>query len=537
MPTPEKADTSTSQHTAGLYIRLSREDGDRSESLSVINQRLLLQEFVQKQTDFSDYEFYIDDGFTGTNFNRPAFQRMLQDIENGKIHCVIVKDLSRLGRNMAKVSIYIQEYFPKKKVRFIAIDDNIDRQFFNLDTSEDMMIDLKNMFNGFYPKDISKKVRSTFRSKQRDGQFIGAFACYGYKKSPADHNQLVIDEPAANIVRRIFQLYLDGYGQNTIAKMLNHEKIPCPSEYKKRCGLHYCNGNRLENTTYWTYSSVRNILRHRIYTGTMVQNCSFRQPCSNTAVRMPESEWIIVPDTHEAIIPKEIFDRVQDLLKLGTKQTKLEQSIHIFAGLLRCGDCGRAMVKITRKGTDTFRCGSYHRYGTGHCSAHTIDKALLEEIVLADLNSIVQSIHPLKEIILAEEKKRAKRDRQNAAAQENLQKEIRKLLHKKEHAYNDYVEGILSKKEYIKYKEQCNVQISFLKEQSNQTAAPEESKESYNTWITELLKTGYIKQLDRATVVEMIHRIYIYDNQTIKIVYHFSDELESLSNVTKNAFS
>ena len=187
-----------------FYIRLSREDGDRAESLSVVHQKLKLSEYAKTHSELTPYSWYIDDGYTGTNYDRPAFLRLLQDIEAGHICGVLVKDLSRLGRNNVKTSHYVHEYFPGHKVRFIAIDDAVDKDFFDIDTSKDMMIDLKNMFNGFYPRDISAKVRSTFRAKQCAGQFIGAFAAYGYRKSPSNHNKLLIDEPAAAIVRRIF---------------------------------------------------------------------------------------------------------------------------------------------------------------------------------------------------------------------------------------------------------------------------------------------------------------------------------------------
>lgn len=530
MQTISKVSEAADRQVGGLYIRLSREDGDRTESLSVGNQRLLLQEYAGTLEGYSDFQLYIDDGYTGTNFNRPAFQQMLEDIEKGFIRCVIVKDLSRLGRNMAKVSTYIQEYFPSKRIRFIAIDDNIDRNYFDLDTSEDMMIDIKNMFNGFYPRDISKKVRATFRSKQRAGQFIGAFACYGYQKSSVDHNQLMVDKPAADVVRRIFQLYLDGYGQNTIAKKLNEERIPCPSEYKKQCGLNYHNGNRLDNTTYWTYSSIRNILRNRMYTGAMVQNRSFRQPCRKNAVPMPESEWIIVSDTHEAIISKTDFEKVQELLKRGMKHTSLKQNIHSFAGFLRCGDCGRAMTKITRKGKEAFCCGSYNRYGTKQCSAHFIEKEQLEEFVLEDFNSMLQSISNLGNIITKEKERMKNSRRKTQDRKGNAQREIQKLLHKKERAYDDYTEELLTKEEYIRYREQCDNQIAFWKKQTGIPMDGEHQNSSVNSqWAERLLGKGRLEQLDRLTVVEMIHMIYVYDNHTVKIVYQCSNE-----NLTKN---
>ncbi len=512
-----------------LYIRLSREDGDRAESLSVANQRILLTEFVRSQSDLYLYDIYIDDGWSGVSFERPGFQRMLKDIENKKIQCVAVKDLSRLGRNMPKVSEYINEYFPGRRVRFISVNDGIDRQYYDIDTGEEMMIDVKNMFNGFYPKDISKKVRSTFRAKQERGQFIGAFASFGYQKSESDHNRLAVDEYAAGIVRRIFGMYLDGLGQNTIARMLNEEGIPCPSEYKKSCGLNYHNGNRLAATSYWTYSTVRRILRNEIYVGNMVQNRSFRQICKKNALSLPKEKWIIVENTHQPIIDRDTWKRVQNLLKQNTRQTGLSGSIHMFAGFLKCGDCGRAMVKIRRKGGTFFNCGSYNRCGKKVCSIHNITEQELEKIVLGDLNLIIRSAKNMSRMI-GEEKEKQRME--HAGAPEEVlkyQMEAERFARKKEQAYEDYSDHIITREDYLRYKEKYEARIEAvqariaLMRQSEEAWTPGEE-----AWTDHLLGRGGLDCLDRKIVVEMVSMIYVYEDNRIKIVYNFSDELETL---------
>jgi hypothetical protein len=312
-------------------------------------------------------------------------------------------------------------------------------------------------------------VRSTFRTKQQAGQFIGAFPCYGYRKAPDDHNRLIVDEPAATVVRRIFHLYLSGYGQNTIAKLLNEEGIPCPTEYKKLQGEKYYNANKLTTTTYWTYSSIRNILRNETYTGAMVQNKSFRQACKKKAFSLPRDKWIIVPDSHEAVIEKEVFEKTQFLLSQNTKPTRLSDHVHIFAGLLKCGDCERAMCRIKRKKAEGFRCGSFNRYGTSHCSAHYIQCSVLEELVLNDFNTLLEQLQNLGDIIRDEEKKC----------------------------------GLTARKE-------------------------ERDNPIRNAWITRLLEIGHVDRLDRSLVVEMVGQIYIYSDNTIKIIYNFSDELADL---------
>lgn len=517
------------------YLRLSREDGDRMESFSIANQRLQLAQFIKDHKELTIFDFYIDDGFTGTNFERPDFLRMIEDIENQKIQCVLVKDLSRLGRDMPKTTSYIKEYFPSKKVRFIAINDSVDKNYYDVDTSEDMLIDFKNMFNGFYPRDISSKVRSTFRSKQGNGQFIGAFASYGYKKSPTDNNKLIIDEKAACVVRRIYQMYLSGIGQNAIVKKLNDEGIPCPSEYKKQCGLNYQNSNRLSTTTYWTYSSVHKILKNEMYIGNMVQNKSFRQVCKTKAISLPREQWIIVENTHEPIIDKSTWDKVQNLLERNTRQLNLEQNIHLFAGYLKCGDCYRAMVKIKRKGVIYFNCGSYNRYGKKNCSIHSIRETELEQIVRNDLNTIIQSIKNIRQMIEEEQQKDKEAYISSLGDIAGYQNEISKITGKKERAYQDYSDDIISRDEYIKYKFKYENEILVLQNKIDTiNQLKNEQSVTVNPWIEKLLQCEAIEHLDRETVVEMISMIYVYENNTVRIIYNFSDELEVLLQNTDN---
>lgn len=519
-----------------LYIRLSREDGDKAESLSVANQRILLMEFMERQTDLSLYEVYVDDGYTGTNFERPAFKRMIEDIEAGSVQCVIVKDLSRLGRNLPEVSKYTGEYFPHKRVRFIAINDMIDRNYLEIDPDVDMMIDFKNMYNGFYPKDISRKVRSTFRSKQSNGQFIGAFASFGYVKSAVDRNRLEIDPYAAEIVKRIFAMYIKGYGQNTIAKILNEEGVPCPSEYKRQCGLNYRNCNRLDETSYWTYSTIRNILKNEIYTGSMVQNKSFRHMCKKGAVSLPKEKWIVVKNTHEPVIDRETWDKVQDLLQRNTRQTSLTDNVHVFAGYLRCGDCGRAMVKIKRRDEIYFNCGSYNRYGKKICTIHNITERGLEKIVLNDLNLMIRSVQDIKRLVTEENQRKNKTRLRSLGDSSKYEAEIRRLKIKKEHAYEDYTDGIITKDEYRQYRDKYEQQIEAAGAMLDKISRSETQMPENGPWIERLLRYRKLHHLDRDIVAEMISMIYIYEDNSIKIIYNFSDEVEALLNGRNDGF-
>ncbi|MDE7275438.1 MAG: recombinase family protein, partial [Lachnospiraceae bacterium] len=243
------------------YIRLSRDDGDKAESNSISNQKKFLADYIKERDALLVYDIYIDDGFSGTNYERPAFRRMINDIEAGKVNCVIVKDLSRFGRDYIDTGRYLERYFPERNVRFISITDNID----SFAQAYDMLLPIKNIFNEQYARDISRKIHASVLTKQKAGEFIGAFPSYGYRKSPSNKNRLVIDEYAAGVVRRIFALYNAGCGKLRIAGILNEEGILCPSAYKNANGEHYRNTGRMDTVSYWSYSTIHRILQNEMY--------------------------------------------------------------------------------------------------------------------------------------------------------------------------------------------------------------------------------------------------------------------------------
>lgn len=313
---------------AALYTRLSREDGDKPESDSISNQKKLLEDYLSRQPDMQYVQLYVDDGYTGTNFDRPDFQRLIGDIEAGRINCVVVKDLSRFGRDYIDVGRYLERWFPERGVRFIAIGDNIDSE----KGPYDMLLPVKNIINEQYARDISQKVRSSFRAKQRSGEFIGAFASYGYRKDPQDHNHLVIDPTAAAVVRRIFTLFEQGNGKVKIAKLLNAEGVLCPSEYKKLNGEKYHNGQKLGGTTYWTYATIHRILKNQMYAGNMEQGRAPRQTMHGRAKLLAKERWAVVENTHEAIIDPEQWERVQSLLQRDTRTLNFKENVSPFAG-------------------------------------------------------------------------------------------------------------------------------------------------------------------------------------------------------------
>lgn len=518
--------------TVAIYIRLSREDGDKEESDSVGNQRKLLTEYVAKKEDFILYDVYVDDGYSGTNFNRPSFQRMIVDIEDGKVNCVVVKDLSRFGRDYIDTGRYLERYFPELGVRFISVTDSID----SMKQSYDMLLPIKNIFNEQYARDISKKIQATVKSKQKAGEFIGAFTSYGYKKSPVDKNKLVIDDYAADVVRRIFSLYIQGYGKQKIAKLLNTEGVLCPAEYKKVNGENYKNCNRLESTTYWSYSTINSILHREMYVGNMVQGTKHQRMRSKQK-KMPKEEWIVVENTHEPIIDKATWEKAQALLQKRTRELDLETNKNIFAGFVKCGDCGRAMAKNMWRRADgsktySLYCGTYKRNGKQYCTPHTLPMEVLENIVLGDLKAIVDSIDNLKELVQSQSFTASKVKRTADKELSKIKVELERVKRLKKSIYEDYREELISKEEFLSYRE------DYLKKEelySKQMETLEEKKKDNVTedvfetpWLKRLLELKDIEALDRDIVVEMISEIKVYENRKIKITYNFGNELEHL---------
>ena len=508
-------------NTAG-YLRLSREDGDRAESDSIANQRKLLEQYLSAHPELNLIGFYQDDGYTGTSFNRPAFRRMEADIEAGRINCVLVKDLSRFGRDYIEMGRYLERVFPAQGVRFIAVNDHVDSQ----QGRYDMLLPMKNIFNTQYARDISDKVRSAIHTKQQRGEFVGAFPSYGYRKDPANHSHLVIDPAAAQVVRRIFDLFEQGWGKIKIAKQLNAEGIPSPSEYKRILGERYHNGRKIDQTTYWTYATVHRILQNQMYAGNMEQGRNYRPTMHGKAVQLDRSEWTVVSDTHEAIIGAEQWERVQALLRKRTRQLSFEQNQSPFAGFLRCGDCGRAMVKTKRAGGIYYSCGSYKRYGPTVCTKHSISHAVLEEIVLHDLNQIISSVQNLQS--LAEEAKQPS-SRGRSGERERLEGGLERLYRLKKSAYEDYRDGLIRREDFMRYQSDYERQERELSAQLQQLENVQEEDLLLHPWVQSLLQHGKLTSLDRVTVAETVRQILVFEDGRIEITYTFSNELGLLT--------
>lgn len=516
---------------AALYVRLSREDGDKEESDSVVNQKDLLQQFVSLEPDIMVHEIYMDDGWSGTNFERPDFIRMMNDIKEKKVDCVIVKDLSRFGRNYIDVGQYIEKIFPLMDIRFISITDNLD-SFKNPQTMNNIMVPFKNLINDEYCRDISNKVRSSLDMKRKQGKHIGSFACYGYKKDPDDHNHLVIDEEAAEIVRDIFKWYISGMSILSIAQKLNELGIPNPSNYKKQNGLRYKNRYEKMSSGKWPDSSVRRILGNQMYIGNLVQGVlKIKSYKVQVAQRQAKDDWIIVENTHEPIISREDFETVQELLQRNTRKAPAQKEVYLFSGFVKCGDCGRSMSRKHHHhdyGDYTYYvCTTHTKLDKSACSKHTTRADKLEAIVLASIQSQIALAVDMEKAIKtinssAKANKEAVRLREML---EQAKKEVKQAEMMMLDLYPDWKAGIISKDEYIKLKERFEGQKGGALQKVQELQAKIEDAESgqggTNQFLENFVKYRNIDKLTREVIVALIDMIYIYEGNKIKIVFKY----------------
>lgn len=365
------------KYLAAMYLRLSREDEDidgnqKTESNSIGTQRDLVRAFIKNNSDMELHDIYIDDGYTGSNFEHPEFKRMIADIEAGKVNCVVVKDLSRFGREYIEAGRFLQKTFPALGVRFIAITDNYDSlKADNSDSS--IILPVKNFINDSFCRDISIKVKSQQQIKRQIGECIAPFVVFGYLKNPKDNHKLIIDEYAAEVVRNIFKWKIDGNSSLAIAIKLNEHGVLSPLEYKKFIGINYNTGFVTGTKSKWSSVAVTRILKNETYTGTMIQGKSEKVNYKvKKLVNKPANEWIKVEETHEAIISKEDFNRVRNLLMTDTRNSPDDNEDNSFKGILFCGDCKEAMVRRINKYKDTkkvyYICSTKNR-GEG-CSRH-----------------------------------------------------------------------------------------------------------------------------------------------------------------------
>lgn len=373
---------------AGLYMRLSKDDDGAEESASISTQRDILHAYAESQ-GIPVYDEYVDDGYSGTNYDRPDFQRMIGDVKDGHINCVITKDLSRLGRNSSKTTDLLEEIFPKYGVRYISVTDGFDS--FAVSNGMAIAAPFMILVNELYARDISQKIRSSFRSKMENGSFVSSFAPYGYQKDPESKNRLIVDEEAAGVVESIFRMAANGWRTSDIAKKLNEDGVPTPSVYRCMKNPHL-DINNYSKRREWTSVIICKMLRNSVYLGQTehgkTTKVSFK--CKETRTNKRE-DWIVVENTHEAIISKELFDLVRR--RSASRRCSPNRGfVNVFSGVAKCADCGRNMTTApTRKRGSTYNlcCGGYKAYGARECGNHFVDYDILYNVVMEELRSVL----------------------------------------------------------------------------------------------------------------------------------------------------
>ena len=532
-------------YEVGMYCRLSKDDGTDNESASIATQKSILTDYVKKQ-GWHLAKTYVDDGYSGTNFQRPSFQNMIKDIESGLINCVITKDLSRLGRNYLDCGLYLEVFFPEHNVRYIAVNDGVD----TLNKSAMDITPFRNILNEMYSADVSVKIKSAYRARFQQGKFMGTTAPYGYVKDPADHNHLLIDDKVAHVVREIFDLALAGNGIAKIRKHINKQHILRPAAYAAEQGAtgyeRYFEENE-ENRYIWSENSVRGILRSPIYAGNLAgyKRIAANMKSKKRPSKLPE-EWEVIPDTHEGIVTQEEFDTVQQLITSRRLPENKGGFENIFAGVIKCADCGyamRAMSANRRKRPDIidcvqYSCNNYGRYGNIMCTAHSIEARDLFNAVLTDINRFADMAVNDEKAVRAIEKRLTETDQSKAKALEKEQRKLNKRLAELDRLfsslYEDKVMERITERNFEmmsgKYqKEQLEIEAR-LKEVTETLSDSYEKTQGVRDFLSLIRNYQGIKELDATIINALIDKILVSERekltdgmvrQEIKIYYKF----------------
>ena len=527
--------------TAAAYCRLSKDDPNDGTSVSIETQKMVIEEFCSEHGIFI-HDFFCDDGWTGTNFDRPDFKRMMKEVENGTVNLVIVKDLSRFGRESTEVNTYVERYFPENGVHFTAIGDSIgipSKGRVGFDAW--MQLHMKSFFNEYYPADTSFKVRQAFRAKAKKGEFIGSHAPYGLKKSPTDKHLLMIDEETAPIVKWIFEMAAyQGYGYNKIAKVLSERKVLTPMALRaQRTGVPY------DKDPYeWNLATIVKMLDNREYIGNLVSGqrikINFK---SKKSIKTSEDEWIQNDGTHEALISRQLWDDAH--LRLAErKRTSDSGFVNIFAGLIKCDCCGYALGMTSKKDRDVYyTCNLYSKKGKDRCSIHYILYKDLYEAVLKDLRKMlsfaVTDRERFRETVFKQLTNFHDTDKTNTLHEfDTLSKKLEELNAKYDMVYNDRLDGIITGEKFKEFSSRCSSEMEQVTERLNEVkaelAAEEENISNMERFIEIITSYETIDELDKELLNRLVEKITVgnriklpdgsYD-QTVTIKYRFLGEI------------
>ena len=532
-------------YRVAMYLRLSQDDEKydkdfKAESNSISNQRLQIQDYIDKNEEMELAKEYVDDGYSGINFERPAFKEMMEDVITGSINCIVVKDLSRFGRDYIDSGRYLQRVFPSLDIRFIALNDNYD-SFTASETEKNLVIPFKNFINDNYCRDTSAKVRSVCKVKRKQGQFISNYAPYGYEKDEEDKHKIVIDKEVEYVVRKIFSMKLEGYSSYSIAKHLNDNGIPSPMEHKKAKGIRYKTGFSTKAVAKWDTPAVNRILTNEVYIGTLQQGKREKINYKlDKVVSKDKSDWIEIEDNHEAIIDPHDFEIVQKLLKCDIKAKTVGEKADLFSGLLFCKDCNAQMTKkVDKRGktpTVYYICSSYNK--GQDCSRHSIKQEELQRTVLEMIRHYIQCLgeyesvsEKIKEMEVSYELFQRVDKRQEYTKKSKAKFELLKSS-----LYQDLKEGIIVEEEFYDMREFYTNRIVeselILEKQSKEIAGLYKKSLGNQNFLADINKYQNIGALERGLLVRLVDKIYVSEDKKIEIQFNYDETIEILDKLS-----
>lgn len=524
-----------------LYLRLSRDDTDidgssKMESNSISSQRDMLRAYVQSHEELQIFDIYIDDGVSGATFDRPEFKRMMSDVEEGKVNCILVKDLSRFGRDYIEAGRFIQKTFPALNVRFIAITDGYDSASADK-TESSLVLPVKNFVNDSYCRDISMKVKSHQQVKRLEGKCISAFTVYGYQKNPDDKNMLIVDEYAADVVKRIFAWKIAGMSLSMIADKLNASGILSPMEYKKSIGMKYYTGFESSGTAKWAAMSVKRILTNRVYLGHLEQG---KQEKVNYKVKKrieksPE-DWVCVENTHEAIIEEHQFQAVQELLKYDGRASATSDAANLFSGILVCADCKAPMIKRVNsyKGNKKVFYICQTKNKSLGCSRHSIEEEQLKRIVFSEIKTFLDMMCTYSDVVdyMNEINVNYEQVIEYDSQIANLRNEYNKYYGLKSSLLGDLKEGLINKNEFDEfhslYERKCSDLEKAIDGQKKLVKDMFQNGIAAKSQLDKFRQNAEITELSRELLVSTICKIYVHEDKRLEIEFRFANEFEKL---------
>lgn len=523
-----------------IYVRISVENERKIEADSIGTQIQMLKDFASQMPELSIYDVYCDDDITGTNFARPEFSRMMNDVRDRNVNCIMVKDLSRLGRNYLESGEYIEKVFPFFGIRFIAINDRID----TFEKPIDISVQLKNMANEMYAKDISKKIRSTMKSLQAQGKFIGSQPPYGYMRNPEDKYALLVDPETAPVVREMFQKILDGYTVHNITLQFNERGIPSPGRYKYDKGLVK---NAKFRDSVWFFPTLRRMLSDPIYLG-WIQNGKYEshfQKGGNKCVKVPKEDWIIIKGVHEPIIDEETFNAVQEILtvkqtegaNIGRYDSKGNQE-SILRGKLRCGECGKSMAIRKKKNHGIVQywyiCPMHEHYNSSYCTKKSIKKEQMKQMVFTLIKKQMQLYVDARLLIVDLNRHASSRGKYEIYQEQikNTEKQIAHYAQMKASLYQDYSEGLLTEADYITvgqdYARKMDDLKIFMASLSRDALKYAPEYTGSEKWAKRVEEFQQQEQLSREMVEAFIDAITVYEDGRTEVAFRNMDELEAV---------